>query len=117
MTTTTTRTTRTTNTSTVGQSTRTATVDGVVWWSLAACRRVDPEIFYPLDLDPRSDGVRAARRVCTGCPVLPECLADVLDSEDPARRWGVIGGTTPAERAALFARTRQRADRAGAVAA
>ena len=96
---------------------RTATVDGVVWWSLAACRRVDPETFYPLDLDPCSDGVRTARQVCTGCPVLPECLADVLDSEDPARRWGVIGGTTPDERAALFARIRQHPTRPGAVAA
>ena len=106
----------TTSTST-GESTRTSTVDGVVWSSLAACRQVDPEIFYPLDLDPRSHGVRAARRVCTGCPVLPECLADVLDSEDPARRWGVIGGTTPDERAALFARTRPQNTRRGAVAA
>jgi len=103
----------TTATST-GEST--ATVDGVVWWSLAACRQVDPETFYPLDLDPGSDGVRAARRVCTGCPVLPECLADTLNSEDPARRWGVIGGTTPDERAALFARTRPQNTLPGAVA-
>ena len=30
-------------------------------------------------------------------------LADVMAAEDPARRWGISGGTTPAERAALFA--------------
>lgn len=82
----------------------TVLVDGGPWWALAACRRVDPEIFYPLDLGPTSPAVRAARQVCAGCAVLPECLADALVSEDPARRWGVIGGTTPDERAALYAR-------------
>jgi WhiB family redox-sensing transcriptional regulator len=95
-----------TTTTSTSTSTRTVTVDGVVWWSLAACRTVDPETFYPVDLAPRSDGVRRARRVCTSCPVLPECLADVMASEDPARRWGVIGGTTPDERTALYARQR-----------
>jgi WhiB family transcriptional regulator, redox-sensing transcriptional regulator len=93
------------NATTTTTGSGTVLVDGRPWWALAACRLVgDPEIFYPLDLDPTSPAVHAARRVCTGCPVLPECLADALVSEDPARRWGVIGGTTPDERAALYAR-------------
>ena len=29
-----------------------------------------------------------------------------MASEDPGRRWGVIGGTTPDERTALYARQR-----------
>ena len=104
-------------TTTTSTSTRNATVNGVVWWVLAACRDVDPETFYPLNLAPRSDAVRRARRVCTGCPVLPECLADVMTSEDPGRRWGVIGGTTPDERTALYARQRAAvADATGAAA-
>ena len=95
----------------------TTTVNGQDWWALAACRRVDPETFYPLDLDPTGPAVRAARWVCTGCPVLAQCLADALTSEDPARRWGVIGGTTPEERAALYARQRADVPGTGSVAA
>lgn len=95
----------TTTTTTTGSGT--VLVDGRPWWALAACRLVgDPEIFYPLDLDPTGPAVRAARRVCAHCPVLPECLSDVMASEDPARRWGVIGGMTPDERTTLHARCR-----------
>ncbi len=90
---------------------------GAGWRAGAACGRVDPELFYPLDLDPVGPAVRAARRVCAHCPVLPECLGDVLASEDPARRWGVIGGTTPDERAALYARQQAAAADPAGVAA
>jgi hypothetical protein len=62
---------------------------------------MDPESFYPLDLDPDGLAVTAARRVCGVCPVRGVCLADVMASEDPARRWGVIAGLTPDERAEL----------------
>jgi WhiB family redox-sensing transcriptional regulator len=78
-----------------------------LWHLDAACVGTDPEVFFPLDLAPDSAGVKAAKRICVGCPVLPECLADVLAAEDPARRWGVSGGTTPAERDAIFAAQRQ----------
>ena len=77
-----------------------------LWHLAAACTSVDPEIFYPLDLAPDSAGVAAAKEICAVCPVRAECLADVMAAEDPARRWGVSGGTTPAERAALFAAQR-----------
>jgi WhiB family redox-sensing transcriptional regulator len=79
----------------------------VLWHLDAACAGVDPEVFFPLDLTPGSPGVVAAKRVCAGCPVRSECLADVMAGEDPARRWGISGGTTPAERAALFASQRE----------
>ena len=78
----------------------------LLWHLDAACTEVDPEIFYPLDLDPDSAGVADAKRICAVCPVRAECLADVMAGEDPARRWGISGGTTPAERAALFAAQR-----------
>jgi WhiB family redox-sensing transcriptional regulator len=87
---------------------------GSGWRAAAACGRVDPEVFYPLDLDPVGPAVRAARRVCAHCPVRPECLDDVMDTEDPARRWGVIGGTTPDERTALYVRQRATAQAAAA---
>jgi WhiB family redox-sensing transcriptional regulator len=80
-----------------------------LWHLDAACAGADPETFYPLDLAPDSGAVAAAKQVCAGCPVRAECLADVMAAEDPARRWGISGGTTPAERAALFAAQRTAA--------
>jgi WhiB family redox-sensing transcriptional regulator len=80
-----------------------------LWHLDAACIGVDPEIFYPLDLAPDSAGVAVAKRICGGCPVRAQCLAEVMAAEDPARRWGISGGTTPAERAALFAAQRTSA--------
>lgn len=75
------------------------------WRSAAACARgVDPELFFPLDLDPTSPAVATARQVCAGCPVRALCFDDVMSVEDPARRWGVFAGFTPDERTALTAR-------------
>lgn len=87
------------------------------WRRDAACAEVDPEIFYPLDLDPANPAVTAARRVCAGCPVRLDCLLDVMDGEDPARRWGITAGLTPDERAAVFAGRRISSAWAAAVAA
>jgi WhiB family transcriptional regulator, redox-sensing transcriptional regulator len=80
-----------------------------LWHLDAACAGVDPETFYPLDLAPDSAGVAAAKQVCASCPVRAECLADVLAAEDPARRWGISGGTTPTQRNAIFAAQRTAA--------
>lgn len=38
------------------------------------------------------------KRICKGCPVLPECLAEALDNND---EHGVWGGMTVRERRAL----------------
>ncbi|GAA1189888.1 WhiB family transcriptional regulator [Pseudonocardia alaniniphila] len=83
------------------------TARNTLWHLDAACVGADPEVFFPLDLAPVSHGVAAAKRICALCPVQAECLADVMIAEDPARRWGISAGTTPAERAALFAAQRQ----------
>jgi WhiB family transcriptional regulator, redox-sensing transcriptional regulator len=87
------------------------------WRTRARCTGVDPEIFYPLDLTPTTPAARLAKRVCAGCPVQAECLLDAMAGEDPARRWGVIGGTTPEERDALFLAQRPNLARPEAVAA
>ncbi|WP_098961025.1 WhiB family transcriptional regulator [Pseudonocardia sp. N23] len=76
------------------------------WRGSAACARgVDPELFFPLDLDPSSPAVATARQVCAGCPVRALCFDDVMDWEEPARRWGVVAGFTPDERTALATRS------------
>lgn len=90
---------------------------GPDWRAVAACTVVAPETFYPLDLTPTGPAVTAARRICGGCPVRMACLADVMASENPARRWGVTAGLTPDERTALFAGQRPPIEPTGAVAA
>jgi WhiB family redox-sensing transcriptional regulator len=94
-----------------------ATIAGRDWRRDAECAEVDPEIFYPLDLDPTGPAVAIAREVCAGCPVRLDCLLDVMTGEDPARRWGVTAGLTPDERAAIFADPGLSSARPGAVAA
>lgn len=95
----------------------TTTAEGRDWRQGAECADVDPEIFYPLDLDPHGPAVTTAREICIGCPVRLACLRDVMNGEDPARRWGITAGLTPDERAALFAGRRHPSARPGAVAA
>jgi WhiB family redox-sensing transcriptional regulator len=74
------------------------------WRERAACLGSDPEVFYPLD---HRHGAAQARLICAGCPVRELCLAEVMSSEDPALRWGVVGGLTPAERSGLFDQQRR----------
>nr|WP_093354164.1 WhiB family transcriptional regulator [Pseudonocardia ammonioxydans] len=69
------------------------------WREDAACIGLDTELFFPVGYDVES--TETPRRVCRGCPVRAECLADVLAVEDPARRFGISGGTTPSERRVL----------------
>lgn len=76
----------------------TATTDAR-WRDDAACAGLDTELFFPVD--DRAASVETPRRVCRGCPVRVDCLADALTTEDPARRFGIVGGTTPGERRTL----------------
>jgi WhiB family redox-sensing transcriptional regulator len=69
------------------------------WREDAACAGLDTELFFPVD--DRAASVETPRRVCRACPVRAACLADVLATEDPARRYGITGGTTPGERRTL----------------
>lgn len=87
------------------------------WRTRALCVDVDPETFYPLDLATTAQAVQRAKRICAACPVQTACLLDAMAGEDPARRWGVIGATTPDERDALFLAQRPTVARSGAVAA
>ena len=87
------------------------------WRRAALCVRVDPEIFYPLDETPGSPAVATAKRICAGCLVRKSCLSDVMAGEDPARRWGITGGLTPAERTARYVRERDLPVRREGVAA
>lgn len=74
-----------------------ATTTDRMWRDRAACRRGgDPERFFPsAETGPEYEAqVVAAKAVCTGCPVLTECLTWAL-TELP---YGIAGGMTEDER-------------------
>jgi hypothetical protein len=72
---------------------------GQGWRGRAACRGVDPELFFPAaERGPvRAVQVAAAKAVCAGCPVRAECLAEAL-ARIP---YGIAGGLTENERRRL----------------
>jgi WhiB family transcriptional regulator, redox-sensing transcriptional regulator len=61
----------------------------------AACRDVDPDLFFPLGTSGASLlQIEEAKQICRMCPVSAPCLRWALDSGDA----GVWGGTTEDER-------------------
>ena len=74
------------------------------WIDRAACRHVDPELFFPdSDIRPARAQVEAAKKVCRRCPVRGTCLSWALDNGQEAGIWG---GTTEEERRRLRRRRR-----------
>ena len=70
----------------------------VSWLELAACRGKPIEWWYRTD----ELGQGVALAICRRCPVRRSCLADALDQESEcAYRYGVRGGRTATQRAAL----------------
>jgi Transcription factor WhiB/Homeodomain-like domain len=69
------------------------------WRHRAACRNLDPEIFFPVaEIGPaRARQERRAKAVCARCPVVAECLTWALET---GQAYGVWGGTTEHERRA-----------------
>jgi WhiB family transcriptional regulator, redox-sensing transcriptional regulator len=59
------------------------------WTFQAQCRGRTDDMFP----EPREQ--KRARRICFGCPVQAECLAEALDNQI---EWGVWGGKTERER-------------------
>lgn len=63
------------------------------WLKQAACRGVDPDVFFPERGD--AAGVRAAKEVCAGCDVLAECREWSLGITDT---MGIFGRMDAKER-------------------
>lgn len=77
----------------------TATEYGADWWSVAACRSADPDLFFPVSaLGPSMEQVARAKSVCATCPVTRECLDFALATR---QIHGVWGGTSEQERERL----------------
>jgi WhiB family redox-sensing transcriptional regulator len=75
----------------------TTTADNLAeWWSLAACRSADPDLFFPISPSgPAQTQTRRAKAVCAGCVVQPDCLRYALAAGSVQ---GVWGGMSEAER-------------------
>ena len=72
------------------------------WQQLAACRGVEPDIFYPAS----DEEAEAAKAVCGVCPVRQPCLEFALANRE---RDGVWGGATEKERRRIL-RQRRKTD-------
>jgi hypothetical protein len=68
-----------------------------LWTFEAACREVDPEIFFPQ----KADEEAPARRICRHCPVALACLKDAL--AQPGDVDGIWGNTNKRQRKRLRA--------------
>ncbi|GAA2419392.1 WhiB family transcriptional regulator [Actinomadura vinacea] len=81
------------------------------WRHRAACRDVDPELFFPIgNTGPAILQIEEAKQVCRRCDVTEACLAWALESGQDSGVWGGMGED---ERRALkrrAARARTRAN-------
>lgn len=66
------------------------------WQDVAACRGMDPDLFFPVS---RHEVPPAVVLACKGCPVADECLADGL--AEP-HQHGIRAGLTAPERQAML---------------
>ncbi len=84
------------------------------WRHRAACRAEDPELFFPIGNGTAAqEQIAEAKSVCSGCPVVSECLAWALESGQDSGIWG---GMTDNERRVLSRRIRVIGVMAGSAA-
>ena len=59
------------------------------WRHHAACREVDPELFFPIgNTGPALLQIDEAKTVCRRCPVMDSCLQWALESGQDSGVWG-----------------------------
>ena len=83
-------------------------VDQPEWWrTLAACRGVATDLFFPAgDVAPEPVAqAERAKAICQECVVREECLQFALATN---QEFGVWGGTTESERRTIRRRLRRR---------
>jgi len=72
------------------------------WRQRAACKGVDPDIFYPTS----DEEAEEAKAICALCPVREACLEYALANRE---RDGVWGGATERERRRMIRQRRKTA--------
>lgn len=76
------------------------------WQLHGACREADSTLFFHPESErgpARRNRDAAAKEICATCPVLAECRAHALTTREP---YGVWGGMSEDERAAIYAARR-----------
>lgn len=73
----------------------------IAWAEEAACRGLDPMIFYPST----DEEAEQAKEICAGCPVQTACLEHAIDERE---HNGVWGGATERERQRIIRRRRRQ---------
>ncbi|MDX2681214.1 MULTISPECIES: WhiB family transcriptional regulator [unclassified Streptomyces] len=69
------------------------------WRQHAACRREDPDLFFPIGTSgPALLQTEQAKAVCRRCPVRESCLEWAMETD---QTLGVWGGLSETERRAL----------------
>ena len=89
------------------ESVRPATWDATRWRSLAACRDMDTDLFFPVGVTGAAElQISEAKALCRTCPVRDDCLAFAIRTNQV---YGVWGGASEDERRAIRRRlARQR---------
>lgn len=72
------------------------------WRTHAACRGIDPEIFFPVT----DEDADQAKEVCAECPVQEACLEHALGGRE---KEGIWGGCTERERRRIMRQRRRTA--------
>ena len=57
------------------------------WAKRAACQGVEPEVFFPVGSGALKD-TRAAKAICSACPVILDCRDYAERSRQPFGVWG-----------------------------
>lgn len=84
-----------------------ASAGRTAWMSRSACRRVDPELFFPGNPDhPELGQADLAKAICARCQVRVDCLSYALAT---GQQYGVWGGATEKERQVMTRAGRYRA--------
>jgi WhiB family redox-sensing transcriptional regulator len=60
------------------------------WRTLAACRGLDPDLFFPARGDAFT--ARNAQAVCAACPVAEQCLEFAIEVGETEGIWGGLSG-------------------------
>jgi WhiB family transcriptional regulator, redox-sensing transcriptional regulator len=77
------------------------------WRDAAACRSIDPDLFFPIGTTGTAlDHIAAAKSVCAACPVKAECLDFALVTNQDSGVWG--GASEEERRQMRRARARSR---------
>lgn len=59
------------------------------WFDRAACKGLDPALFFP-DTGSRETVPREAERVCAGCPVRLDCLEYAIANHEDRGLWAGV---------------------------